>query len=72
MGLVLIMPLFTSRMENLGEEKESVHAFKGAPALLDYSIKDYERNMKFSEEEVVYPIRYVVQYVMWRVCSYCL
>lgn len=48
------MALSTSRMENIGDEEAP---FKGAPALLDYSIKPFEKHMKFAEEEVVFPLR---------------
>lgn len=49
--------LSTSRMENIGDEESNPTPFKGAPALLDYSVKQFEHNMKFAEEEVVHPLR---------------
>lgn len=51
------MALSTSRMENIGDN-EPTNPYKGAPAILDYSLKEYESYMKHAEEHVVYPLRY--------------
>jgi hypothetical protein len=44
-------------MENIGDN-EPTNPYKGAPAILDYSLKEYESYMKHAEEHVVYPLRY--------------
>jgi hypothetical protein len=38
---------------------ELINSHKGAPAILDYSLKEYEKHMKYGEEHVVYPLRFV-------------